>query len=167
MMKSICLISVALAGSALAQTLNLDVKLGLWESTMTSMTGGRPPIDTSKMSPEMRKRIEDSMKATQAKGAQPHTSHYCLTKETLQDNAFFNPQQASGSCKRTIVTNTKTVADLKYECTNEKYPATGTMHFEALSPENVKGTYKFTTGPMNMNGTVTAKWISSDCGDTK
>ncbi|HWZ34013.1 MAG TPA: DUF3617 family protein [Bryobacteraceae bacterium] len=167
MAKSTCALALLLAGYALGQTPNIDVRLGLWETTSVTQSAGMPQIDTSKMTPEVRQRVEESMKARGAKGPTTRTTRECMTKDKIEKNTMFNPQQMQASCKRTIVTNTRSVVEVKVECANEKYPTTATMHFEAVSRENVKGTMKMNLGPMNIDGTINAKWLSDSCGDVK
>ena len=58
MLKQLLVTSVAAAGLAAAQSPNLDVKLGLWEITTVTKGAGMPAMDTSKMPPEARARVE-------------------------------------------------------------------------------------------------------------
>src|SRR6185437_10511547 len=145
----VTLFAIAIAGGTLfAQTqVNLDVKPGLWETTTTSQSSGMPPIDVSKLTPEQRARFEAALRAQQAKGAQTHTNKSCLTKEKLKD-IFSDMEKGSDmSCKRTIASNTRSVADFKMECTDGTGRKTnGTLHVEAVSRESVKGTMKMSMG---------------------
>src|SRR5262249_27414668 len=95
-----CLIALSFALSAFGQTIAFDAKPGLWETTSVSKASGMPPIDMSKMSPEVRQRVEESMKKSAA--PQTHTSRSCMTKEKLEKDLFMSPQQTATSCKRTI-----------------------------------------------------------------
>ena len=147
-----------------AQNINLDLRPGLWETTTISKATGMPSIDMSKMPPEARKRFEDTM-AKRNQNPQPHTSRSCMTKEKLQRETFAD-QSTNQSCKRTLVTNTRNVVDVKIECANEKAPTSGTAHMEALSRESVKGNIKI-AGAMTMDINLTSKWISDSCGDVK
>jgi hypothetical protein len=165
MIRNLVMLSLAAAGLVPAQNMNLDVKLGLWEITSVSQNSGMPSIDTSKMSPEMRERVEAAMKGRAGTGT-PHTNRTCITKEKLQDNKMFDPQSAQ-NCKRTILTNSRTVAEVKIECQNEKYPINGTLRFEMTSRDTMKGLVKMSGGPMNMNTTMTGKWLSDSCGDVR
>src|ERR1700681_2162338 len=111
---------ILVAGAALlpAQVLNvaLNVKLGLWEMTSTSETSGLPPIDTSKMTPEVRARIEAAMKSRGGSPSSPLVRRDCLTKEKLEKYAFQDPQANDSSCKRTTVTNTPALMEMHVEC---------------------------------------------------
>src|SRR5579884_3172205 len=78
----VCLLALSAAGDS--QPLNL--KLGLWETTIDNRTSGAPPIPDSvlaKMTPEQRARMEAALKARGAGGSQPRTYKNCLTKEGL------------------------------------------------------------------------------------
>jgi len=169
--------AAALAAGAtlgLAQQTNLDVKPGLWEITSTGQSSGLPPnIDLGRLTPEQRARVEAAIRARQAKGAQTRTYKSCLTKERLKEDVFSDFGKESGmSCKRTVVSNTRHLADYKLECSSDDGKKTaGSMHIEALSNENVIGTVKMTLGDsantMNVNVDLRAKWLGDACGDVK
>jgi hypothetical protein len=175
-MRSICLsscvaiiaASVAFVGAApQAARTALNVKLGLWEMTTSVQMSGMPaPEPSGKMTPEEKARLDAAMKGAAAAAATPHTTRTCLTREKLDKSLFQDSQQ---SCKQTMITNTATVNAFKFECTGQP-PSTGEFHFEALTPESVKGTGTFTmTGSTRMTSrmTMTAKWIGESCGDVK
>ena len=146
-----------------SQTLNFDARPGLWETTTLSSGAG---LDTSRLPAEMRAKMEEAMKKRPPQAAKPHVTRSCMTKERLQKDMFLDQRQAD-SCKRMILTNTRTVAEVKIECAEEKMGSTtGTFRLEALSRESVKGTLR-TTGAMNIDTTITSKWISDNCGDVK
>lgn len=149
----------------------LDVKLGLWESTVTTQTSGRPPIPDevlSKLSPDQRARMEEAMKAQQAKGATPRTNKSCLTKESLDKALTFGNE--GPNCKRTVITSNSSKQEIRFDCTDPQsnIKTSGTMHVEALNSENVKGTGQVTAGNgannMNVQVNFSAKWLGSDCG---
>jgi hypothetical protein len=156
--------SAILGAAALLHAETIDVKTGQWESTMTMEMSGMPPIDTSKMSPETRAKVEQAIKARQ--GAHTSTSKSCVTQESLNKGLDFGQ---SDSCKKTLITSSRTVHEVKVECTG-KTNSTSTLRIEAVSRENVKGTIKSTSSdgahPMTMNGTFTAKWIGP-CPEAK
>jgi hypothetical protein len=156
------LLLIVIGGCALAQTINLEARPGLWETTTVTQSAGMPAIDTSKMPPEAQKRMAEMMSKQRA--PQTHTSRSCMTKEKLQKDMFMDDRQAS--CKRTILTNTRSSVEVKVECTNEKANMTGVFHLDAVNRENVKGSMKM-QGPVNIDMTMTSKWISDDCGDKK
>lgn len=152
-----------------AQT--LDVKTGLWETTVTSEMSGMPGIDTSKMTPEQRARIEAALKGRGGRGPSTSVVRTCMTKEKLDKMAFHEMAQNSNpSCKTSVVSSSRSVVDMKMECSGPR-KSTGTMHFEAASRESMKGTVKLATGdethPMTINLSMTGKWLGDDCGDVK
>jgi Spy/CpxP family protein refolding chaperone len=157
----------AVAAAAAAQSLN--VKPGLWEVTATTQTSGRPPMDLSSLSPEQRAKIEAAMKKQMGEMAKPTVSRECMTREKI-DKELFGDKDLDPSCKRTTIAKTATVQELKVECTG-KQKMTGTMRFEAVTPESVKGTVNMVAEgagqTMNANSTFTAKWLADSCGDVK
>jgi len=157
-----------LAGVVLVRAQSFDMKLGLWEATITSQTSGVPPIDTSKLTPEQRARVEEAIKARQGAAPTTRTTKECITKEKLDKGLF--GQRNDPNCKWTIVANSSTVQDRKVECTGEQ-KTTGEMRIESLSPDSVRMTTKMTVGDgartMNIEAAGTARWISAACGDVK
>jgi hypothetical protein len=171
--RSLQLGAVALlAGAALlhAQVINvaLNVKLGLWEMTSTSEIA-TPGVDTSKMPPELRARLEAAMKAGGTPSA-PLVRRDCLTKEKLEKYAFQDPQANDSSCKRTIVTNTPALLEMHVECGGGR-KMTGDFRVEVVAPDTVRMTTKMAggAGPQatNINGTTNGRWVSAACGDVK
>jgi len=155
---------VATAPAVFAETLN--VKLGLWETTMVAQTSGMPPIDMSHMTPEQRARMEAAMEAAKTRAATPHTIRSCLTKEKLDKALFHEDNEAS--CKHTVITRSATVYAVKFECRRENNNSSGEWRFEAVTPEKVKGDGNFAVEnggrKMSSRGTMTAKWIGPSCG---
>jgi len=145
-----------------AQAPVLDVRMGLWEMTMTTNMSGDMGIDMSKMTPEQRAQMEAAMKTMMA----PHTdvSKTCMTKEKFDKG---NVMSSDDKCKSTITTNTRSVLEMKQSCPNEQ----SQMHMEALSPTSVKATFTGTATnqgkTMKVDGTITAKWLGANCGDVK
>jgi hypothetical protein len=168
---SICLAALvaAAAATAMAQVSSLNVKLGLWEITSKSQSSGAPAIDTSKMTPEQRARIEAAMKARGSAGQAPRSRQTCITKEKLAKDGF-QEESPDPSCKRTIVTRTATVEEMKIECTGER-ASTSQVRFEASSPDSINGTMKMTMvrsgAPMSIDVAITGKWLGAACGDVK
>ena len=161
-----------LASFAADEVKPLDVKLGLWESTVSSQTSGRPPIPEevlSRLSLEQRARMEEAQKAQQARGATPRTNKSCLTKESL-DKAMTFGNEGNANCKRTVMTSNSSKQDIRFECTDERsnIKTSGIVHVEALNSENVKGTGQLNAGngtnTMNIQINFSAKWVGSDCG---
>jgi hypothetical protein len=157
-------------------TQTLDVKLGLWEVNSTSTTTGMPAIDTSKMTPEQRARFEAAMSARGgARGAAsaPVVRQSCMTKEKLEKESFQVMelgQSADASCKRSILSNTRTQQAVHVECTGQR-KSTIDLHVEALSQEKVKVTGHIVAGdapnPMTVNINADAKWLAASCGNVK
>jgi hypothetical protein len=162
------LVGIGLVGATVARADDkFDVKLGLWEVTSTTEMSGMPPIDTSKLTPEQRARLEAAMKARQ--GTQTRTSKSCLTKEKLEKE-LFPVDKDDGSCKRTVISSSRTLREEKFECA-DRNKMTGHLRFEAASRERVNGTVQMKAGEgaqvMTGNSTLKAKWLGADCGDVR
>jgi uncharacterized protein DUF3617 len=165
---SACL-SMSLAAVLVAQAPALDVKMGLWEMTMNSQVGGQmPAIDTSKMTPEQKAKMEEMMKSMM--GAHTTVTKTCMTREKFEKSPFMTENQPGQTCKQNISTNTRSTLEATVTCTGE-HAMDGQVHFEALSSTSVKGVLKMAAiergRTMNFDSTLTAKWLGADCGSVK
>ena len=155
-------------GATLLQAENLDVKLGLWEVTTVTQSNGMPPMDLSKLTPEQQARVEAMMKQRQSK-PQTTTRKACLHKEDLDKSQFLLDKDNNPSCKRDVVSTSKTLK-IKMACAGNQKGSTD-LNFEALSPENVRGTMNMIMGEgpraMTVNATFTAHYLAPVCGDVK
>ena len=153
-----------------AQAPVLDVKLGLWENTIVTNIGGMamPQVDTSKMPPEQAAKIAAAMKGM---GGQPVTEKHCLTKEDLANDSFMMPKDNKMTCTRTVTTNTKATFAADVNCTGER-AVKGQINVESLDGGNAfKGAMKMATTSgaqtINVNMTMSGKYLGPDCGDVK
>ncbi len=158
------------SSAASAQTQTLNVKVGLWEVTTKGQTTGAPPLDTSQIPPERRAQAEAMMKSMMANAAKPHTFKTCITKEKLAEDPFEKREERQ-DCKRSYLTRTSTTLAFKEECTSNDGKTVTEGHFEATSPEAVKGTMKISIEragmPMIINSDLAGKYVGASCGDVK
>jgi len=122
------------------------------------------------MTPERRAQMEAMMKNMAARAAQPRTWQRCITAEQLKRDAAFGETQRA-DCKQTVTTNSASDWEVHAQCSGEGRQSDITAHFHADSPTSVTGTVDMaiTADARNMNGknTISAKWLSADCGDVK
>src|SRR5438874_13325910 len=119
-------ISVSLAVAVLAQqTPALNVNMGLWEvATAFNVGGEMPAIDTSKMTPEQKARMEAAMQGMM--GQHTTTSKSCETREKFNKTTFFENDSPNTKCTQTLTTNTRSTLDLAVVCTGE-HPQTNQL----------------------------------------
>jgi len=148
----------------------LNVKTGLWESSVTTTSAGHMPLPAdllAKLSPEQRAKFEARMNADSAPKTRTSTHKDCETKEKLAKQSFFDQKE----CQQTVVTSTSTRASVRMSCQFGDVKSSGTMNIEVLSPEIVKGSGQMTsTGggrTFNMNTSFSAKWLGAACGNVK
>ena len=148
-----------------AQKSPLNIKPGLWEmSIQLDMAGAMPPgVDTSKMPPEQKAKIEALMAAQKNKA---HVVKSCVTQEEL-DKYQINEADNDTSCKTTVTKSSPTLVEITQTCSGS---AAGTREarIEAPTPTAMKMVSKVTSGrgagtTINMSG----KWLGADCGDEK
>jgi hypothetical protein len=153
--------------AVLAQAPAIDLKLGLWETTTVASVdmGGTPPMDTSKMTPQQKAKMEEAMKI--AGSQHTDTQRRCITKDDIGKSFFPSAQEG---CTDAITANTRSVLDITRTCRGTR-AETSQVHMEALSRESIKGTVASTTtqGDRNqkMHILFTSKWVAADCGTAK
>ena len=172
-MKTPILLALAcltpLAGGA-ADPVPMDVKLGLWETTMnnqTDMSSMMPPEVLARLTPEQRAKMESSMGGRG--GSRTTTTKHCVTKDTINEAlASANTNNARMNCTRTFVTSTSTKQVIHMECTAGPMKTSGDIQAEVIDRENTKGSMVMTSGGGrggNMKMEWTTKWLGADCGD--
>ena len=143
----------------------LDVKTGEWESTMTVATSDVPPIPAealARMTPQQRARLEEQTKSLSGRTIVHKT---CVKKEKLDKPLTFGNNDKA--CTNTLVTSTGSLQEIHVECNRNNRKSSGTLRFEALDSEHVKGTVKMSmtsdSGNMDINSSFTAKWVGEAC----
>jgi len=156
-----------------ADAVQLDVKLGQWESTSTTERTGAPPIPAevlARLTPEQRAKIEERAKAGAQQGPKTTTRKHCVKKEDLDKAmAFGNDEKVN--CHRTVVASSSTKLEFRMECGAGTMKSNGDVHIEAVSSEHVKGSIQMTIGDgtrsMKMNSTFDSKWLGPVCEASK
>jgi hypothetical protein len=148
----------------------LNVRVGLWEVTTTVASNGQMPIPAdllAKLTAEQRARMDERMKANSSGKTRTTTHKNCLTQEKLDRGETFSEERKT--CTETLVTSTSSTVEVRIVCESQGVKSNGTLHIDALNPENVKGSmHMLTSGDdhsMNTSSTFTGKWIASSCGD--
>jgi len=143
----------------------LDVKTGQWESSMTVAGSDVPPIPPdalARLTPQQRARLEEQTKPLSGRTIVRKT---CIKKEKLDKPLTFG--NGDKACTNTLVTSTSTMQEIHVECNRNDRKSGGTLRFEAVDPEHVKGTVKMTmtsdSGNMDINSSFTAKWVGETC----
>jgi hypothetical protein len=121
------------------------------------------------MTPEQRARIEAMIKSRF--GGTPQTTTYqkCVTTEDLNNNAFVN--KPDERCTWTVLSSTGSDMEVQgTECAagrNQGMETDVHIKIHAVDSENVKASVQGTaTGnghTLNINHTLTGKWISASC----
>jgi hypothetical protein len=147
----------------------LNVKLGLWQTTVTAKVTGLPSIPDSTLAqlpPDQRAKIEAMINRGMG---QPMTTKSCVTKDKLEKSEGF--RSAPKSCTYTVVSSTTSKLEMKLQCDQNGMKTTGNVQVRAVDAENVEGSMQMntsgngSTNTMNMNSTFTSKWLGAACGD--
>ena len=152
-----------------------NIKTGLWEITETHALTGMPAMPNipaealEKMSPEQRAQMEAHMKDAFSGSPKTTTRKDCVTREKLEKEYAFAEDRKE--CTRTVLSSSSTVTEVKIHCVEKEMTSDGTVKFQALSQESVKGTMRMVmTGhdrTMNMNIDFVSRYLGPSCGDVK
>jgi Protein of unknown function (DUF3617) len=164
---------VALAAFAGDKLQRMNVRTGLWESTITTNSQGQIPLPAGildRLTPEQRARMEARMKAQPNERSRTSTEKHCVTDKDLDKGSLFTtkPNQA---CTEQVVSSTASSAEVHYVCEVEGIKGNGTVKIQAINAENVKGSTEIHASgngqTTNTNSSFTAKWLGSDCGKVR
>jgi hypothetical protein len=129
------------------------VRTGSWSFTIT-MQG----MTMEGVPPDVRAQIEKEM-------SKPQVFTGCVTAEDLKNMTLGKTDDSDDEkCKTVSSKITATVADVTRQCAGDE-PRTETSHFEAATPQALKGTVaiKNAQGTMTMN--LSGKWIAAKCAE--
>jgi len=176
---AICLIVISALPLLAADTpAMLNVKEGLWETTMTNSISGMPSQSDmlANLPPDQRARMEELLKQRgMSMNGNTTTSKSCVTKEKIEKGmAFANENRQN--CTRDIVSSSPTHTEVKYHCemsdkNGRKTTSEGSLNIDAVNSDTTKGTVHTV---MSSNGhdttmdmTFTSKYLGPSCGDVK
>ena len=150
----------------------LNIKPGLWETTINSNVDGGLPIPAGmleRLSPEQRARFEERMKANSAAHTRTTTHTKCVTREDIEKQKL--DFASSKECTPTVITSTSTAANGKLSCESEGMKSTATFDVEARDQEHLKGSSHGSIAgsgqTMKIDSAFTSKWLGSSCGNVK
>ena len=152
--------------------LPLNIKPGLWETTINSNVDGGPPIPAGmleRLSPEQRTRFEERMKANSAAHTRTTTHTKCVTREDIEKQKL--DFASSKECTPTVITSTSTAAKGTLSCESDEMKSTATFSVEAPDQEHLKGSSHGSIAgngqTMKIDSAFTSKWLGSSCGNVR
>jgi hypothetical protein len=150
--------------AAAADFTPLAVKPGLWEAT--AITQMQVPDAMLANVPLDRRAQMQAMMA--ARMAQPRVSKSCLTKDSLSRALTFGAIPENQICQFNLVSSSAAKQQVGIECASDKGKVTGSMTFEALTPESGRVTMRMSQdNGAKVDITVNTKYLGPDCGDVK
>ena len=171
-------LAIGLSPAARAQSRQIPVKLGLWESQVSStMVMALPPEAEARiaaMPPDRQAQMRGMMS-----GSKPNVSTYksCVAQHATMDELLDQNQNKSGmKCTFTNRTQTSDGASFDTSCTMPQGTATGHTEFHMLNDEHWTSTTHISadmsgkggaTRHVSMESTVTSRYVGAQCGDVK
>jgi Protein of unknown function (DUF3617) len=158
--------------NAVATAENLDVKIGLWETTVHSEMHGKMPIsetDLAALAPQQRAALE-RMLAEQSK-PQTHVVKTCLTQEKLNRSGdLFGNSESGMTCHNKVSRQTRDTFAGTMNCTEGSRHLSGDVLYHATDREHVAGTIHMAvtdgTKSLTTQAKIEARWLGSACGST-
>jgi hypothetical protein len=148
----------------------LNVKPGLWETTVRTESRGTPSIPPealSRMPPEARAQVEAMLTSGAAGNLVPPQEEVERNCLTAADRQPFIPVD-NAACTIRVITSTASVLETEAQCRSEEgVESRVASRIEALSPERVSGTNTLRTGGgqgMTLTTRLEARWINAACG---
>ena len=155
-----------LAPDALAESLN--VKPGAWEMThMTRMTEMPiPPSVISRMPPERRAPLEQSMRAY---ATRPKTRVFkdCLTRKDLNQNRLIKEEREENApqCTMKVISKSSNKLAIERSCP-APHATTSQITMEAKTPESLDGSIdEVHTGSDKVHVDIKGRWLSASCAE--
>ena len=164
--SALILVGCVLAAAAAHAGEKLNVKTGLWETTVTTKIDGNPVPKSvlDQMPPERRAKIEQAMAARSASMAAPKTTTNCVTEEDLAKGV--QAVDMSGECKKTVIAQTSTHQEIAIECARNGVSSKGHMTVDAPSNDRIKGKMEMAVGDGKVIGDFSGKWIGATCPES-
>jgi hypothetical protein len=162
------LFALGLAAAGPAPT-PLNIKPGLWETTVQMESRGTPalpPEVLSQMPPEVRAQVEARVRSGAGGGAVPRQQEVERTCLTAADRQPFIPVD-NDVCTLRVITSNGSLLETEAQCRAEGgVESRISSRVQVLSPDRVSGTNTMRTGGGQGMITTTrfeARWISANC----
>jgi hypothetical protein len=170
MLRSRFVAGVILIGMLSARPVHsapLDLKIGLWEHSVTTMTELAPSgkRDLSKLAPDARAKIEQAMSGSVPLGRRTRITEECVTPTMLEKwRAFARSEGTNADCRRTIVDESPKHLKTTLSCDGGKTKGNVDL---TVSGEQLKGSVVMVFHEQGFDRTVTqavsAKWLRASC----
>lgn len=165
----VCAAGLAGAQSAMSPSTPPPVKMGLWETTVTSQITGL------QLPPEVIEKLKQM--GREVPGSAPHTSvsRACLTPAQWQKDMEEMNKPRSSDCdmKKREVSPTKYSLDMSCK-TEQGMTMTGHWEMNVVDSEHAHGSGHMASDQPGPNGqtfaanmTLDSKYLGADCGDVK
>lgn len=172
------LYGLIMAGTVLAGTMTsalaepINVKTGLWETTIRTEAHGQlpiPPEELQRLSPQQRAAMENMM----AHGMPPRsivTKHCVTQKELDKAESDFLAGEPGMKCNNKLSKHTSSYVTGTLNCTKGGMHQSGEFSYKVLDRGHMSGTLNMTFSnggnTMTSKGTMSSRWISASCGKT-
>ena len=145
----------------------LDVRLGLWEMTVTTSQRGTPQLsEESKknMTPEQRAKLQAALQANVAKGPHSFVTKTCVRAEDLKNGSLRigGDGDEDSQCRYQISAQSKTLQEATASCTGDP-PRTSKLRAQATDREHMAGTIETVAGTGQSTVQFKARWLATSC----
>ena len=163
-----CTFAVLVATPLYAFADSINVKVGAWEMTATTlMTGITVPAEAlASVPPDQRAKMEEALQAYAGK-PNVHVAKTCVTKEDLDQDRLLKLDEEN-QCKRNIIS--KSASKIVFEQTCEAPgPSRSTVVIEARTSESIAATMDMVQadGSGKVHVDINGRWLGTSCEGIK
>lgn len=147
---------------------SLDVRLGLWEMSITTTQRGTPQLSESAlkdMKPEQRAKLMAALQKNAAAGPRTFTTKTCVRAEDIKNGTFRiggDEDDEESQCRYQVSAQTKTLQEATANCASDP-PRTSKLRVQATDREHMSGTIDTVAGTGGANVKFTGKWLATSC----
>lgn len=163
-----CAVIFAVATPLFASADPLNMKTGMWEITMTTVTTGMPiPAEAlGRMLPEQRARIERVLRERAGKPSS-HVTKSCVTKNDLDQNHLLKSADEK-RCVKSIISKSASMIAFQQTCAAPR-ASTSQVEIEANTPETITASMDNVqdgaSGRIHVG--IKGRWLSASCSAIK
>lgn len=145
----------------------LDVRLGLWEMSITTAQRGTPQLPDSSlknMTPEQRAKLQAALQKNAAAGPRTFTTRTCVRAEDLKNGSLKvgGDEDEESQCRYQVTAQSKTLQEATANCASDP-PRTSKMRVAATDREHMSGTIDTVAGTGQASVKFSAKWLNTSC----
>lgn len=148
----------------------LDLKPGLWQTTLTVRTTGMPPMPpelAQKLTPEQRWRIDAKAKESSAQSPKVTVTTKCFEEDDLTRTLLLTFGSDRQGCTQSAASPSRNVREIRLKCGDGVVRSTGTVRMEATTRDAFTVTSEWfatdSSRRLTISSSAAGKWLGASC----